>query len=83
MPLYGDSPSTFSSHAPVLDRHLEGLTALLLSLKKGIIQAIDLATGTILGERDLGQPLATGLVPFEKRYLVAAHDGTLLEVEQP
>ncbi|KAG0666933.1 vacuolar protein sorting-associated protein 45 [Rhodotorula mucilaginosa] len=34
MPLYGDSPSTFSSHAPVLDRHLEGLTALLLSLKK-------------------------------------------------
>ncbi|GAA5869434.1 hypothetical protein JCM3774_001451 [Rhodotorula dairenensis] len=34
MPLYGDSPATFSSHAPVLDRHLEGLTALLLSLKK-------------------------------------------------
>ncbi|GAA5985420.1 hypothetical protein JCM10908_006968 [Rhodotorula pacifica] len=34
MPMYGDSPATFSSHAPVLDRHLEGLTALLLSLKK-------------------------------------------------
>lgn len=62
---------------------LETDRTLLLSLKKGIIQAIDLATGTILGERDLGQPLATGLVPFEKRYLVAAHDGTLLEVEQP
>jgi outer membrane protein assembly factor BamB len=56
---------------------------LLLSLKKGTIQAMDLATGGLLGERDLGQPLATGLVPFGKRYLVAAHDGTLLEVEHP
>ncbi|GAA6019234.1 hypothetical protein JCM8202_000943 [Rhodotorula sphaerocarpa] len=34
MPLYGNSPTTFSSHAPILERHLEGLTALLLSLKK-------------------------------------------------
>ncbi len=56
---------------------------LLLSLKKGTIQAMDLATGGLLGERDLGQPLTTGLVPFGKRYLVAAHDGTLLEVEHP
>ncbi|GAA6006708.1 Vps45p [Rhodotorula paludigena] len=34
MPLYGDSPSTFSSHSPALSRHLEGLTSVLLSLKK-------------------------------------------------
>ncbi|BGP03634.1 vacuolar protein sorting-associated protein 45 [Rhodotorula toruloides] len=34
MPLYGDSPQTFSAHSPVFQRHLEGLTSVLLSLKK-------------------------------------------------
>ncbi|BGP11534.1 vacuolar protein sorting-associated protein 45 [Rhodotorula toruloides] len=34
MPLYGDSPQTFSPHSPVFQRHLEGLTSVLLSLKK-------------------------------------------------
>ncbi|GAA5872587.1 hypothetical protein JCM1840_004846 [Sporobolomyces johnsonii] len=32
--LYGDSPSTFSPTSPAFTRHLEGLTAVLLSLKK-------------------------------------------------
>ncbi|GAA5874753.1 hypothetical protein JCM8547_005202 [Rhodosporidiobolus lusitaniae] len=32
--LYGSTPSTFSPTSPALSRHLEGLTALLLSLKK-------------------------------------------------
>ncbi|CEQ43044.1 SPOSA6832_04937, partial [Sporobolomyces salmonicolor] len=32
--LYGDSPSTFSPTSPAFARHLEGLTAVLLSLKK-------------------------------------------------
>lgn len=32
--LYGDSPNTFASSSNVLPRHVEGLTALLLSLKK-------------------------------------------------
>lgn len=34
MPLYGDSPQTFSPHSSVFQRHLEGLTSVLLSLKK-------------------------------------------------
>jgi outer membrane protein assembly factor BamB len=61
---------------------LETDRTLLLSLKKGIVLAIDPTTGTT-GEHKLGQPLATGLVSFENRYLVATHDGTLLEVDQP
>lgn len=32
--LYGDSPNTFSSTSLAFSRHVEGLTALLLSLKK-------------------------------------------------
>lgn len=32
--LYGDSPNTFATSSPALSRHVEGLTALLLSLKK-------------------------------------------------
>ncbi|GAA5834502.1 hypothetical protein JCM11251_007023 [Rhodosporidiobolus azoricus] len=32
--LYGDSPSSFSPTSPALQRHLEGLTSVLLSLKK-------------------------------------------------
>ncbi|GAA5820648.1 hypothetical protein JCM10212_004317, partial [Sporobolomyces blumeae] len=32
--LYGESPSTFSSTSPSYDRHVSGLTAVLLSLKK-------------------------------------------------
>lgn len=34
MALYGDSPNSFSPASPVLPRHVEGLTALLLALKK-------------------------------------------------
>ncbi|KAL8293307.1 hypothetical protein RQP46_000008 [Phenoliferia psychrophenolica] len=32
--LYGDSPSTFSPSSPALSLHIQGLTAVLLSLKK-------------------------------------------------
>ena len=34
MALYGDTPTTFSSSSPAFSRHVQGLTALLLSLKK-------------------------------------------------
>ena len=34
MALYGETPSSFSSTSPALSRHVEGLSAVLLSLKK-------------------------------------------------
>lgn len=53
MPLYGSTPSTFSAHSPALSRHLEGLTALLLSLKKRPIVRFERMSGMAraLGER--------------------------------
>lgn len=34
MALYGDTPTTFSSSSSAFSRHVEGLTAVLLSMKK-------------------------------------------------
>ncbi|GAA6034770.1 hypothetical protein JCM8097_001161 [Rhodosporidiobolus ruineniae] len=52
--LYGDSPSTFSSSSPALQRHLEGLTAVLLSLKKRPIIRYERMSGMA---KKLGQEL--------------------------
>ncbi|BGP20303.1 hypothetical protein JCM10213_002068 [Rhodosporidiobolus nylandii] len=52
--LYGDSPSSFSSSSPALSRHLEGLTSLLLSLKKRPIVRYERMSGMA---RKLGQDL--------------------------
>ncbi|GAA5982763.1 hypothetical protein JCM11641_007780 [Rhodosporidiobolus odoratus] len=52
--LYGDSPSAFSSSSPALPRHLEGLTSLLLSLKKRPIVRYERMSGMA---RNLGQEL--------------------------
>lgn len=54
MPLYGSTPSTFSAHSPALSRHLEGLTALLLSLKKRPIVRFERMSGMA---RALGEAL--------------------------
>lgn len=50
--LYGDSPSTFSPSSSAFSRHVEGLTAVLLSLKKRPIVRYERMSGMA---RKLGQ----------------------------
>lgn len=52
--LYGETPSTFSSTSPALARHVEGLSAVLLSLKKRPIIRYERMSGMA---RKLGQEL--------------------------
>ncbi|GAA5915328.1 hypothetical protein JCM8208_001699 [Rhodotorula glutinis] len=54
MPLYGASPASFSAHAPALARHVEGLTALCLALKKRPIVRYERMSGMA---RRLGEAL--------------------------
>lgn len=54
MPLYGSSPAAFSAHAPALARHVEGLTALCLALKKRPIVRYERMSGMA---RQLGEAL--------------------------
>ncbi|BGP43629.1 vacuolar protein sorting-associated protein 45 [Rhodotorula kratochvilovae] len=58
MPLYGSSPSLWPSHSPTLARHLEGLTALLLSLKKRPIVRFERMSGLA---RTLGTELVASM----------------------
>ncbi|KAK4700286.1 vacuolar protein sorting-associated protein 45, partial [Phenoliferia sp. Uapishka_3] len=52
--LYGDSPTTFSSSSPAFARHVEGLTAVLLSLKKRPVIRYERMSGMA---KKLGQEL--------------------------
>lgn len=76
------------SNVPLSNMELAGKPlvskqSVVLAFRGGIVRTIDLATGETSGETDLGQPLASGVVPLGGRLIVAAHDGTLLVIEKP
>jgi hypothetical protein len=55
----------------------------VLAYRDGVIERRALADGKTLGAKDLEHPIATGPVRFMQRLVLAAHDGTLLVVDQP
>ncbi|MEM9352457.1 MAG: hypothetical protein AAGA92_05550, partial [Planctomycetota bacterium] len=59
----------------------DGGSALLLSASE--LLRVSLETGEVAGSIALDQPAAFGPVAFNKRLVVAGHDGSLLVVEKP
>jgi outer membrane protein assembly factor BamB len=70
-------------HGPLIEKPLVMDGTVLLAYRKGIIERRALADGSALAAKDVEHPLAAGPVPFLQRLVVAAHDGTLLVVDQP
>ena len=56
---------------------------LIISLLSGHVMRLAMEDGKTLAIEDVGQPLATGPVSLENRWLVATNDGTLLVIEPP
>ncbi|HKD36633.1 MAG TPA: hypothetical protein VKB78_07525, partial [Pirellulales bacterium] len=53
---------------------------LLLASMTGTLWSVDRQSGNAKKTIDLGEPLASGLVAFDKRWVIAAADGSLLFV---
>jgi hypothetical protein len=51
---------------------------LLLAWRGGMVRRLSAATGEVLGETELGQPLASGPTLWQDRCALVADDGTLL-----
>lgn len=56
---------------------------LLLATQAGIVERVNSASGKIVGQVDLGQPLAAGPFPWKDHLLLVAHDGSLLVSARP
>jgi outer membrane protein assembly factor BamB len=70
-------------HGDLAGRPLLANGAILLAYRKGILERRNLTDGALTGQRNVEQPLAAGPVAFLGRFVLAAHDGTLLVVDQP
>jgi hypothetical protein len=57
--------------------------SLLIAYRTGIVERRAIADGRPLAAKDVEHPLAAGPVHFLQRIVLAAHDGTLLVVDQP
>jgi outer membrane protein assembly factor BamB len=57
--------------------------SLLVVYKNGVVERRSLADGAAAASKNLEQPLASGIVPFLGRFIVAGSDGTLLVIDQP
>lgn len=57
--------------------------SVLLAYRNGVLERRALADGKVIGQTNVEQALASAPVPFLQRIVVAAHDGTLLFVDQP
>ena len=57
--------------------------SLLIAYKKGVVERRSLADGALVAAKNIEQPLASGVVPFLRRLIIAGNDGTLLVIDQP
>lgn len=57
--------------------------AIVIAFRNGVVQKLDLATGNEIAGVDTEQSLASGPVRLQQRLVLAAHDGTLLVVDEP
>jgi len=74
---------TVMPHGPLAGTPLLTGNRYLLASTDGKLWAVDAASGKMLAETDVGEPLATGPVLFGEQLLVGGHDGTLYQIEQP
>jgi hypothetical protein len=75
-------------HAPLEHGDLAGAPlawkdGLLLAYRNGIVERRSAVDGKSLATVDVEHPLAAGPIRFLQRVVLAAHDGTLLVIDQP
>jgi hypothetical protein len=70
-------------HGDLCGRPLVAADSVLIAYRKGILERRAAADGKPLATVDVEHPLAAGPVSFSQRIVLAAHDGTLLVVDQP
>jgi outer membrane protein assembly factor BamB len=77
-----------SWHVPLAHDELAGEPlaagdAVVVAYRTGQVQKLNLADGAVVGTVDTGQSLAAGPIRLQQRLVIAAHDGTLLVVNEP
>jgi hypothetical protein len=70
-------------HAPVVGHPYRDGDHVLLVAETGYVWRVNLDSGSILAQIEVGEPLAGGVVPYGEQWLVAGKCGVVVRVSDP